>query len=53
MLAAEKEAGRNPYPHKFQVELRIPEYVDKYKGLADGEQVNEKLVAVAGMASDR
>lgn len=48
VLSAEKESGRNPYPHKFQVELQVPQYVEKYSPLPDGTQDQERLVAVAG-----
>ncbi|XAR51153.1 Lysine--tRNA ligase [Bertholletia excelsa] len=46
-LAAQKSAGINPYPHKFQVLVSIPEYIEKYKGLNNGEHL-EDLVSLAG-----
>eukprot|EP00232_Nephroselmis_pyriformis_P004650 CAMPEP_0182906884 /NCGR_PEP_ID=MMETSP0034_2-20130328/34081_1 /TAXON_ID=156128 /ORGANISM="Nephroselmis pyriformis, Strain CCMP717" /LENGTH=578 /DNA_ID=CAMNT_0025042687 /DNA_START=15 /DNA_END=1747 /DNA_ORIENTATION=+ len=46
-LVARKDAGENPYPHKFKVDLRLPEYVAKYKDIPDGEQLKE-TVSLAG-----
>ncbi|XP_019166163.1 PREDICTED: lysine--tRNA ligase isoform X1 [Ipomoea nil] len=46
-LTAQKEAGANPYPHKFQVTISIPEYVEKYQGLESGEH-REDQVSIAG-----
>ncbi len=37
----------NVYPHKFNVTIRISEYIEKYKGLGDGEHMEEE-VSVAG-----
>lgn len=47
-LTVQKEAGVNPYPHKFQVTISIPEYVEKYQGLESGER-REDQVAIAGI----
>ena len=38
----------SPYPHKFQVDLRIPEFVSRFGGLEDGQTLGEVTVAVAG-----
>nr|WCZ58548.1 lysyl-tRNA synthetase [Andalucia godoyi] len=39
----------NPYPHKFEVELGIPEYVARYgPTLVDGQRLNDTVVRVAG-----
>lgn len=38
----------NPYPHKFQVTITLPEFIAKYEGLARGETKPEVEVAVAG-----
>jgi lysyl-tRNA synthetase class 2 len=35
------------YPHKFNVSIRISEFIEKYKGLGDGEHLEEE-VSVAG-----
>lgn len=47
-LAAQKEEGRNPYPHKFFVSLTIPEYIEKYGGLSNGEHQEDVTVSLAG-----
>ncbi|KAH8555216.1 lysyl-tRNA synthetase [Umbelopsis sp. PMI_123] len=38
----------NPYPHKFQVDTTLPEFIDKYSYLKDGESLDDKIVYVAG-----
>lgn len=48
-LAAEKAKGINPYPHKFSVSLSIPEYIEKYGGLNNGDHVEDAQVSLAGM----
>ena len=47
-LAAQKEAGSNPYPHKFEAQLSIPEYVKKYESLSSGEHLEDVQVGIAG-----
>lgn len=48
-LAALREAGTNPYPHKFQVDMRVPEYVERYSAsVADGERDENVTVRLAG-----
>ncbi len=37
-----------PYPHKFHVDLQVPEYVAKYGGLEDGSMLEDVKVSVAG-----
>jgi len=38
----------DPYPHKFQTTMNIPEFVEKYQHLARGESLQETEVALAG-----
>ncbi|KAF7730002.1 lysyl-tRNA synthetase [Apophysomyces ossiformis] len=38
----------NPYPHKFQVELSLPDFIAKYQHLETGQRLDEEVVAVAG-----
>jgi len=33
-----KKNGGVPYPHKFKVDLSVPEFVHRFSGLADGER---------------
>ncbi|CAL5333441.1 unnamed protein product [Camellia sinensis] len=47
-LAAQKSAGINPYPHKFHVSLSILEYIEKYKGLSNGEHLEDVEINLAG-----
>lgn len=42
-LAAQKAAGINPYPHKFETELSIPEYVKRYKSSKSEDHVEKKI----------
>lgn len=48
VLAAQKEVGKNPYPHKFFMSLSIPEYVNKYGSLDSGEHLDDVQVSLAG-----
>lgn len=47
-LAAQKEAGNNPYPHKFEANLSIPEYVKKYEILNSGDHLEDVEERIAG-----
>ncbi|KAG2305839.1 hypothetical protein Bca52824_025587 [Brassica carinata] len=47
-LAAEKAKGENPYPHKFAVSMSVPEYIEKYGSLNDGDHVEDAEVSLAG-----
>ncbi|KAL9684141.1 hypothetical protein QQ045_021575 [Rhodiola kirilowii] len=48
VLSAQKEAGQNPYPHKFHVDMTVPQYVKKYGNLKDGEHLENETVSLAG-----
>jgi len=41
--------GENPYPHKFQVDLSLPAYIEKFRGIPDGDRL-DTTVSIAGMA---
>uniref|UniRef100_A0A803KTH3 Lysine--tRNA ligase n=1 Tax=Chenopodium quinoa TaxID=63459 RepID=A0A803KTH3_CHEQI len=47
-LDAQKAAGINPYPHKFFVTLSIPEYIQKYGVLNNGDHLEDVQVSIAG-----
>jgi lysyl-tRNA synthetase class II len=47
-LNAKKAKGLNPYPHKFNVTLTLPEYVAKYANLEAGQRLDDVTVSVAG-----
>lgn len=38
----------NPYPHKFQVSIRIDQFIDKYSHLKRGDELKEEKVSIAG-----
>lgn len=47
-IAAQKEQGLNPYPHKFHVDYSIPEFMETFSSkVVPGEQMDTS-VAVAG-----
>ena len=41
-------AGENPYPHKFQVSMKVPDFVEAFKNLGDGELKQDEVVSLAG-----
>ncbi|KAK9672240.1 hypothetical protein RND81_12G086400 [Saponaria officinalis] len=47
-LAALKEVGINPYPHKFFETMSIPEYIQKYGGLENGVHLENEQVSLVG-----
>lgn len=47
VVAQQKAEGDSPYPHKFHVELSLPEFIDKYSGI-DAGKITEKDVSVSG-----
>ncbi|CAA0825617.1 Lysine--tRNA ligase [Striga hermonthica] len=47
-LAAQKSAGINPYPHKFEANSSIPEYVKRYEGLNGGDHLEDVEERIAG-----
>ncbi|KAL8589333.1 Lysine--tRNA ligase [Nucella lapillus] len=42
-----KEAGENPYPHKFHVGMALEEFIDRYSKMESGE-IGDEEVTVAG-----
>ena len=50
-LAAQKAAGKNPYPHKFFVTLSILEYIKKYGALSNGDHLEDVTVSLAGIGN--
>ena len=48
-LAALRAAGEEPYPHKFPVTMSIPEYVEQYKNIGNGEHLEDVTVNLAGI----
>ena len=48
-----KAAGENPYPHKFAVDLQLPQYADKYSSISAGGYSNDTAVRIAGRVATR
>ncbi|CAH9131480.1 unnamed protein product [Cuscuta epithymum] len=46
-LMSEKEGGKNIYPHKHELSMTVPEFIEKYKDLESGEHRDEQ-VSLAG-----
>lgn len=46
-VQAAKARGENPYPHKFEVSIQLPAYVEKYTPLEAGTQVGAAGLRVA------
>jgi lysyl-tRNA synthetase class 2 len=48
-IAALEQEGLNPYPHKFHVDFRLPDYTTEFMDkTTDGDKLEEKQVSVAG-----
>ncbi|KAK9990639.1 hypothetical protein SO802_025624 [Lithocarpus litseifolius] len=43
-----RAAGEEPYPHKFSVTMSVPEYVEQYKNIGNGEHLEDVTVNLAG-----
>ncbi|XP_067393604.1 lysine--tRNA ligase-like isoform X2 [Emydura macquarii macquarii] len=43
-----KEKGEQPYPHKFHTNITLPEFIDKFSYLGDGENLPDKHLSLAG-----
>ena len=48
MVEKAKARGENPYPHKFDVSIQLPAYVEKYGGLEAGAHLEGEPVSIAG-----
>lgn len=49
MIESWPAKGISPYPHKFSVDLRIPEYVAKYESaMGVAEAIEGEIVSIAG-----
>lgn len=48
-IAQMEKDGGNPYPHKFHVDFRIPDYNTEFEAKTkDGEKMEDKTVSIAG-----
>lgn len=43
-----RDAGENPYPHKFHVSISLTEFIEKYSYLKEEEILHDVEVSVAG-----
>mmetsp|Transcript_42340 Transcript_42340/g.165277 ORF Transcript_42340/g.165277 Transcript_42340/m.165277 type:complete len:594 (-) Transcript_42340:2007-3788(-) len=49
MVNGLKDAGQNPYPHKFNVSMTIPEFVDEFAEKCEpGQHLEDIEVSIAG-----
>ncbi|KAG5270678.1 hypothetical protein AALO_G00195300 [Alosa alosa] len=46
-VQALKGTAKDPYPHKFHVDMSLTEFIEKYNYLQPGDQLNE-VISVAG-----
>lgn len=44
----QKDKGINPYPHKFERTISIPEFIEKYKDLGNGEHLEDTILNITG-----
>ncbi len=51
VLGELKAKGINPYPHKFQTTMRLPEFVKTYSKLDAAQRLEDKIVSVAGRSA--
>ena len=47
-LVKKMESGENPFPHKFEVSIGLPEFVKKYKDITKKGEFLTDVVQVAG-----
>ena len=47
-IAGWSAQGVTAYPHKFQVDLQLPEYVRRYSGVENGVSLKDQTVSIAG-----
>lgn len=47
-----KEKRINPYPHKFDRSMSVPEYIKEFSSIEAGQHIESKAVSVAGMSKN-
>lgn len=45
-----RDADVEPYPHKFATSILVPDYVDKYRDLPDGQHSEDETESLAGQS---
>jgi len=53
VLNAKKAKGINPYPHKFNVTMSLPDYIAKYSSLEPGQRLDDVTVSLAGRVNSK
>ena len=49
MIKRMEEAGETPYPHKFHVDYRLPDYIAEFSSKTEnGKQLEDRTVSIAG-----
>jgi hypothetical protein len=48
MIDEMRDQGLNPFPHKWPVNMSIPDFIKKYEGISDGTKVDDDEVVLAG-----
>lgn len=48
VVNAKKAAGQNPYPHKWQVSISVPDFIAQYSSLEAGQTLPDVAVSIAG-----
>ena len=43
-----KETGPHPYPHKFAVTMSLTDFIEQFKDLKEGEQLQDQSISLAG-----
>lgn len=43
-----EETGNTYYPHKFEVQYSLPQFIEKFSGCKDGEHLENEVCTVAG-----
>ncbi|KNC99262.1 lysine-tRNA ligase [Spizellomyces punctatus DAOM BR117] len=47
-LVQKLRESKEAYPHKFEVSISLPHYIEKYSKLEDGARLDKEIVTVAG-----
>lgn len=47
-LKATGNKEEHPYPHKFQVDMALSQFIEDYSNLSDGQILEDKTFSVAG-----
>ncbi|CDU20296.1 lysine--tRNA ligase, putative [Plasmodium yoelii] len=48
LILSQQEKGINTYPHKFERTITIPDFIEKYKDLQNGEHLEETILNMTG-----